>query len=149
VNLLFLGWDARLHLMTEAVLHRRRDALNPASGSFSAGQAGFNCDLKLPAEPLIPRESWIRRAALAATSLASKKRQAVLASGAYHLLKGSVERLHLSKGGRIFCQTGRVWITIDGGSEDVILSSGEFRWFRPGTWLVMEAIAKADILLEA
>jgi hypothetical protein len=134
--------------MTEAVLHRRGTP-EPRSGPFSAGQAGFNGRFKLPAEPLIPRESWIRRAALAATSLASKKSQAALASGAYHLVKGSVERLHLSKGGRIFCQTGRVWITIDGGGEDVILSSGEFRCFRPGTWLVMEAIAKADILLEA
>jgi hypothetical protein len=59
----------------------------------------------------------------------------VLASGAYHLAKVRSSGYTIQRG-RIFADWTSL-ITIDGGGEDVVLSSGEFRWFRPGTWLVM------------
>jgi hypothetical protein len=133
--------------MTEAVLHHDRNAVT-ARGLPTDG-AEFTGDRKLSQAAVVPRESWLRRAVRAAASLARKDAQANFASGTHQISEREIARGHLPKGGRIYCQTGRVWITADGGGEDVVLSGGEFRWFRPGAWLLIEAIANSKIIVES
>ena len=91
----------------------------------------------------------MRRAIRLAWSAARRKTETTFVGGLYHLRKGMVERVHFPKGGKITCCYGTVWITADGGGEDVVLSSGEFRWFRPGGWILIEAIATSEVLVEA
>jgi Protein of unknown function (DUF2917) len=102
----------------------------------------------LPANTARP-ESWLQRTVQKVASLIRKNPQATFGSGIRRISKGEIERRHLPTGGRIYCQTGKVWITADGGGEDVVLSSGEFRSFRPGVWLLIEAIARSEIIVEA
>jgi hypothetical protein len=138
--------------MTEAVLNHGRETVTSnggGSGGISAGGARFTGNPKLSRVVVAPREGWMRRTVRAAASLARKSTQTSIARGTHQLCKGRVERAHLPRGGRICCQTGKVWITADGGGEDVILSRGEFRWFRAGVWLLIEAIAKSEIIVEA
>ncbi|MGB7791498.1 MAG: DUF2917 domain-containing protein, partial [Terrimicrobiaceae bacterium] len=55
------------------------------------------------------------------------------------LSKGWSKRLYLAKGARISCRAGKVWITLDGGGEDIVLAACESRNFGPGTRLLVEA----------
>ena len=138
--------------MTQAVLNSGRETLaSSAKGSsgVSAGLARFTGTHKTSPAAVVPGEGFIRRAIRMAASLAGRNTQTTFVGGSHHLAKGMVERAHLPKGGRIFCQSGSVWITADGGGEDVVLSCGEFRCFRPGAWLLIEAIAKSEIVVGA
>ncbi|MGA7391867.1 MAG: DUF2917 domain-containing protein [Terrimicrobiaceae bacterium] len=65
------------------------------------------------------------------------------------LSKGWSKRLYLAKGARISCRAGKVWITLDGGGEDIVLAACESRNFGPGTRLLVEALAPSRISLEA
>ena len=65
------------------------------------------------------------------------------------LSKGWARRLYLAKGTRISCRAGKVWITLDGGGEDIVLAACESRDFGPGTRLLVEALAPSRISLEA
>ena len=133
--------------MTEAVLNDGRQKL--ASGA--KGRSGVSAAIaQLTRTPkltptVVPGEGFMRRA----IRLARRKTETTFVGGLHQLRKGMVERAHLPKGGRITCGAGSVWITADGGGEDVVLSSGEFRWFRPGAWLLIEAIASSEVLVEA
>jgi Protein of unknown function (DUF2917) len=147
VHLLFPIGRAMLCAMTEAVL---QDDRNPvAARALPAGGAEFTGDRKLSQVAVVPRESWLGRVVRAAATLGRKDAQAIFASGTHQISGGGIERRHLPKGGRIRCKRGRVWITADGGGEDVVLSGGEYRWFRPGVWLLIEAIANSEIIVEA
>ena len=64
------------------------------------------------------------------------------------LSKGWAKRLYLAKGARVSCSAGRVWITLDGGGEDIVLAACESRIFGPGTRLLVEALAPSRISLE-
>jgi hypothetical protein len=133
--------------MTEAVLNDGRQTL--ASGA--KGRSGVSAAIaQLTRTPklsptVVPGEGFMRRA----IRLARRKTETTFVGGLHQLRKGMVERAHLPKGGRITCGAGSVWITADGGGEDVVLSSGEFRWFRPGARLLIEAIASSEVLVEA
>jgi len=132
--------------MSEAVLnHERAVPSGGKNSAISADGSRFQGNRKLAAAP---REGWIRRAVLAAAGLAHKSTRATFVRGSHELCRGLVERVNLPNGGRICCQTGRIWVTADGGGEDVVLSDGEFRWFRPGARLLIEAIAKSEIIVE-
>jgi hypothetical protein len=118
--------------------------------TWSVGVGGRFTDREPSPADTARRESWLQRIVQKAASLIRKGPQAAtFGSGIRRILKGEIERRHLPTGGRIHCQTGKVWITADGGGEDVVLSSGEFRCFRPGTWLLIEAIARSEIIVEA
>ena len=135
--------------MSEAVLnHERAVSSGGKNSAISADGSRFQGNRKLSQPAAAPREGWIRRAVLAAAGLAHKSARTTFVRGSHELCRGLVERVHLPNGGRICCQTGRIWITADGGGEDVVLSDGEFRWFRPGAWLLIEAIAKSEIIVE-
>ena len=137
--------------MTEAVFKDGRQTLT----SGAKGSSGFSAAIaQLPGIPklsprAVPGEGVMRRAIRLARSMARRNTETTFVGGLHQLRRGMVERAHFPKGGRITCCSGSVWITADGGGEDVILSSGEFRSFRPGAWLLIEAIARSEFLVEA
>jgi Protein of unknown function (DUF2917) len=137
--------------MNEAVLNDGRQTLSSGtneSRGVSAALARLAGTSKFP--PIVaPGEGFIRRALRLTQSVARRNTETTYVGGLHQLRKGMVERAHLPKGGRISCCAGSVWITADGGGEDVVLSSGEFRRFRPGVWLLIEAIASSEVLVEA
>jgi Protein of unknown function (DUF2917) len=67
----------------------------------------------------------------------------------HKLSKGSAKRMYLENGARISCRRGKVWITLDEGGEDIVLAASESRNFRPGTRLLIEALAASRISFEA
>ena len=134
--------------MTEVVLNRSRSAPT-TSGGLSAGSGRVTGNPTLSPAMESPRESWVRRTAHVLASLVRNQALLPSAERARQMGKGTIERRHLPKGGRIFCRTGCVWVTADGGGEDVVLSAGEFRWFRPGSWLLVEALAGSEVTLES
>ena len=67
----------------------------------------------------------------------------------HHLSKGWTKRIYLARGGRISCRTGKVWITLDRGGEDIVLTACESKDFRPRTRVLLEALAESRVALEA
>jgi Protein of unknown function (DUF2917) len=67
----------------------------------------------------------------------------------HKLSKGCAKRMYLENGARISCRRGKVWITLDGGGQDIVLTASESRDFEPGTRLLVEALAASRISLEA
>jgi hypothetical protein len=63
--------------------------------------------------------------------------------------KGALQRMNLAGGGRISCHAGNVWITLDGGGEDIVLAAGQSRNFCPGTRALVEALSPSWVLVEA
>jgi Protein of unknown function (DUF2917) len=138
--------------MIEAVLNQGRDTTARdarANSEISAGITQFTGADKLSTGAPVAGEGLLGRAMRVAASLGRRNTQTIFVGGSHQLREGVVERAHLPKGGRIYCQTGKVWITADGGGEDVVLSREEFWWFRPGAWLLIEALTKAEIIVEA
>jgi Protein of unknown function (DUF2917) len=137
--------------MTEAVLNDGRQTMASGvkgSSDVSAALTQLTGTPKLPPTGAAG-EGLMRRAIRLARSAVRRNTETTYVGGLHQLRKGMVERAHLPKGGRITCCAGRVWITADGGGEDVVLSANEFRWFRPGAWLLIEAIASSKVLVEA
>ena len=137
--------------MIEAVLKNGGAKLaSGARGSIgvSAGIAQLTGTPKI-SPTVVLGEGLIRRAIRLAQSLSRRNTETTFVGGLHQLRKGMVERAHFPKGGKITCSAGSLWITADGGGEDVVLSSGEFRWFRPEAWLLIEAIARSEFLIEA
>jgi hypothetical protein len=63
--------------------------------------------------------------------------------------KGALQRMNLAGGGRISCHAGNVWITLDGGGEDIVLAAGQSRNFGPCTRALVEALSPSWVLVEA
>jgi DUF2917 family protein len=63
--------------------------------------------------------------------------------------KGALQRMNLAGGGRISCHLGNVWITLDGGGEDIVLAAGQSRNFGPGTRALVEALSPSRVLVDA
>ena len=51
----------------------------------------------------------------------------------HQLSKGWIKRMYLARGGRISCRTGKVWITLDRGGEDIVLTACESKDFHART----------------
>ena len=137
--------------MTEALLNDGRQTAVPgakASSRVSAALAQLTGTANLP-RTVAPDAGWLRRAIRRARSVARRDTETTYVGGLHQLRKGMVERAHLPRGGRVTCCAGSVWITADGGGEDVVLASDEFRCFRPGAWLLIEAIVSSQVLIEA
>jgi hypothetical protein len=67
--------------------------------------------------------------------------------GGYGLAKGDVLRVEQPREVLLYVPQGQVWITEEGGADDVIIGAGEwFRLRRPGV-AVVEAFAPTVILL--
>jgi hypothetical protein len=137
--------------MTEAVLKDGGARLAPGA----TGSSGLSARItqlpgtSKPSSTVMLGDGLIRRAIRLAQSVTRRNTEITMVGGLHQLRKGMVERAHFPKGGRITCSAGSLWITADGGGEDVVLSSGEFRSFRPGAWLLIEAIARSEFLIEA
>lgn len=59
---------------------------------------------------------------------------------AISLSRGGIQRVTFAPGGGIACEGGCVWITRDGGGEDIVLHAGESRQFPRETSVVVEAL---------
>ncbi len=69
--------------------------------------------------------------------------------GIHQLSKGWIKRMYLARGGRISCRKGKVWITLDRGGEDIVLTACESKDFDSGAYVLLEALAESRVLLEA
>ncbi len=96
-------------------------------------------------------ERWMRK--IARVFVSAKNGEVPLRPTAiprfHQLSKGWTKRIYLARGGRISCRTGKVWITLDRGGEDIVLTACESKDFRPGTRMLVEALAESRVLLEA
>ena len=63
----------------------------------------------------------------------------------HKLPTGRAKRMYLKNGARILCRRSKVWITLDGGGEDIVLAPSEGRNFGPGTRLLVEALMASRI----
>ncbi|HEY5744284.1 MAG TPA: DUF2917 domain-containing protein, partial [Terrimicrobiaceae bacterium] len=75
--------------------------------------------------------------------------QAGVVRGNHQLGQGMVKRASFPSGGKLLCEKGAVWITVDTGGEDIVLSRGESRGFKDGESIVIEAIGEAEIFVES
>ena len=93
---------------------------------------------------------WMRRIARALASITNAKARPCPTAdhGIHQLLKGRTKRVHLTNGGRLSCRTGRVWITLDEGGEDIVLTARESKSFDPGAYLLVEALAASSVSLQ-
>ena len=63
----------------------------------------------------------------------------------HKLPTGRAKRMYLKNGARILCRRGKVWITLEEGGEDIVLTPSESRNFGPGTRLLVEALMASRI----
>jgi hypothetical protein len=105
----------------------------------------------LPAErtakgdPVATRIPWPARAVeRSKTDLSGAK-----ADRGRKISKGALQRINLTRGGRILCQAGRVWITLDHGGEDIVLNAGQSRNFGSGTRALVEALSASWVFVES
>jgi hypothetical protein len=109
-------------------------------------------DLRAPRTAAVQRPGgWISKMARAFASMTKAEARPLLSAdhGIHQLSKGWAKRMHLAVGGRISCRTGRVWITLDEGGEDIVLTAGESKSFDPGACVLVEALAASRVSLEA
>ena len=92
---------------------------------------------------------WVRKIARAFVNMARTEARPIANRGIHQLSKGWAKRMYLSDGGRISCRTGKVWITLDEGGEDIVLTACESKNFGPGAYVLVEALAASRVLLEA
>lgn len=69
------------------------------------------------------------------------------ADTALSLARGGIRRVTFAPGGAILCEGGCIWITRDGGGEDIVLHAGDSRQFPRETSLVIEALEPATLTL--
>jgi hypothetical protein len=110
------------------------------------------------AEPgLLPKGSlqregggWLRRIARAIRRAVRAQTQLRLTPrlGPYQLSKGSLQRVYLAEGGRISCRTGRIWITLNQGGRDIVLTDCESESFGLRASVLVEALTESRISLE-
>lgn len=94
-------------------------------------------------------EGWVRSVARAFVSKAKARPGPTAAHGVHQLSKGWAKRIYLADGGRISCRTGKVWITLDEGDEDIVLTASESKGFGPGTYVLVEALVESRVSLDA
>jgi hypothetical protein len=94
---------------------------------------------------------WMRKIARAFMSMENEEvpLRSAIDRRMHELSKGWTKRMHFARGGRISCCTGKVWITFDRGGEDIVLTARECKDFDPGARVLVEALAKSQVLLEA
>jgi hypothetical protein len=92
---------------------------------------------------------WMRRIARAFVSKAKARPGPTGAHGVHQLSKGWAKRIYLPDGGRISCRTGKVWITLDEGDEDIVLTACESKGFDPGAYVLVEALVESRVSLDA
>jgi hypothetical protein len=144
--------------MQETVLFREQRSVsslgdcggNSLVAEFEKTQFAGDHRAPRPAGAQRPTGGWMRKIARAFVSM--KNVGVPFRSTADHrtleLLKGWTKRMHLERGGRISCQTGKVWITLDRGGEDIVLTACESKDFHPGARVLVEALAQSRVVLQ-
>jgi len=145
--------------MQETVLfHEQRSV-----GSFSdcggnnlvaeSDETRFASDHRAPGAAVAHRQDvgWMRRIARAFVSKTNAKARLRPSAddGIHELSKGWTRRTYFADGGRISCRAGKVWITLDQGGEDIVLTARESKSFDPGARVLVEALAESRVVLEA
>lgn len=72
-----------------------------------------------------------------------------LITGAMTLQPSGLLRLDGARGVAIQCRSGRLWITEQGGGDDVFLSAGEIHRIGHGGVTLVEALEPAQVVIEA
>jgi hypothetical protein len=109
-------------------------------------------DLRAPRTAAVQRpRGWMSKMARAFASMAGAEPgvRPTAGNGIHQLSKGSAKRMYLTHGARISCRTGKVWITLDEGGEDIVLTACESKNFDPGARVLVEALATSRVSLEA
>jgi Protein of unknown function (DUF2917) len=145
--------------MQETVLfHEQRSV-----GSFSdcggnnlvaeSDETRFASDHRAPGAAVAQRQDvgWMRRIARAFVSKTNAKAQLRPSAddGIHELSKGWTKRTYFADGGTVSCRAGKVWITLDEGGEDIVLTACESKSFDPGARVLVEALAESRVVLEA
>jgi Protein of unknown function (DUF2917) len=112
----------------------------------------FASDHRAPGAAVAQRQDvgWMRRIARAFVSKTNAKELRPSADdGIHELSKGWTKRTYFADGGTVSCRAGKVWITLDEGGEDIVLTACESKSFDPGARVLVEALAESRVLLEA
>jgi hypothetical protein len=64
---------------------------------------------------------------------------------AFSFLSGRIKSLRLSKGARIVCLVGRIWVTIEGDPRDYVLNPGDDFVSSGGSLIVMEDLSESEV----
>jgi hypothetical protein len=143
--------------MQETVLFREQrsvSSLGDCSGNslvaeFDRTQFAGDHRATHPAGAQRQAGGWMRKIARAFVSRKQVPLRPTADHGIHQLSKGWAKRMYLSHGGRISCRTGKVWITLDEGGEDIVLTACESKNFDAGVCVLVEALAESRVLLEA
>jgi hypothetical protein len=112
----------------------------------------FASDHRAPGAAVAQRQDvgWMRRIARAFVSKTNAKELRPSADdGIHELSKGWTKRTYFADGGTVSCRAGKVWITLDEGGEDIVLTACESKSFDPGARVLVEALAESRVVLEA
>ena len=113
----------------------------------------FAGDHMAPRAAVVQRQGvgWMQRIARAFVSKTNAKARPrpTADHGIHQLSKGWMKRMYFADGRKISCRTGKVWITLDEGGEDIVLTACESKSFAPGARVLVEALAESRVLLEA
>lgn len=143
--------------MQQLVLFHTRRSLSVFS-NYSGLVARFDKtqfapDPGLAAQVALERESrgWLRKIVGTIGRVLRAQTQWRLTSclGPRQLSKGSLQRVYLADGGRISCRTGKIWITLNHGGRDIVLTDCEGENFCLGESVLVEALAESRISLES
>ncbi|HEY5705055.1 MAG TPA: DUF2917 domain-containing protein [Terrimicrobiaceae bacterium] len=143
--------------MHQSVLfHQQRPvgSLGDCGGnSFAAGfdESQFTIPTGAPRTAPHRSEGWVQR--IARVLVPAKREEISFEPSAgrriHQLSKGWAKRIELADGGTISCYAGSVWITLDEGGEDIVLTASERRTFGPGARVLIEALAASRVSVEA
>jgi len=64
---------------------------------------------------------------------------------AFSFLSKRIKSFRFSKGARIVCLVGRIWVTVEGDHQDYILEPGEALEAPGGALIVMEDLSETEI----
>ncbi len=140
--------------MQKAVLsHERRsaDTYPDCGGNTLLARPQFAARRAEPRTGAIPRRTraWMHQIAGMFARAKSDEARPLATQGVSQLSKGWAKRMHLVNGGRITCRSGKVWITLDQGGEDIVLTACESKSFAPDARVLVEALVASRISLEA
>ena len=140
--------------MQKAVLFRERrsaDTFPDCGGNTLIAEPQFAGRVQ-PRAGSVPRpnRAWMQQiACIFARGRKGGARPSPVTQGVAQLSKGWAKSMYLADGARVACRSGKVWITLDEGGEDIVLTAGESKSFASGTRVLVEALAASRISLES
>ena len=157
VHLLFFLSSREAPFMQRTVLFREQRSVNSRGdcggdslvAELDGTQFAGDHTATHPAGARPQAGGWMQKIARALVSMTQVPLRQTADHGMQQLSKGWAKRMHLSRGGRLSCRAGKVWITLDEGGEDIVLTACESKNFGPGAYVLVEALADSRVFLEA